>query len=86
MWFMFVIPFGIFFVVFLMIAISMFKGHKTVGDSMQNMINTVSAYAEQQAQKEIKPIEPQTKTCEYCGATLDAKATQCQSCGAKTKK
>ena len=86
MWFMFVIPFIIFFVVFLMIAFSFFRGHKQTGESMQHMINTVSAYAEQEVEKMFKELEPQNKTCEYCGATLDNNAIKCNSCGAKTKK
>ena len=86
MWFMFVVPFVIFFVVFLMIAFSIFRGHKHTSDTMQNMINTVSAYAEKEVEKIFKEVEPQNKTCEYCGATLDNNATKCNACGAKAKK
>ena len=69
-----------------MIAISAFKSHKKAGDTMQNMINTVSAYAEKEIQEIIEqPIE-ETKTCEYCGSTMSAHSSQCDSCGAKVKK
>ena len=86
MWFMFVFPFIMFFIIFTAVVFNMIRVHKASGDSVKKIINTVSAYAEQQEAKEIKPVEPQTKTCEYCGASIDAKAMKCDSCGAKAKK
>ncbi len=82
---MFVIPFIIFLITFLSIAISIFRAHRHAGGTVKDIINTVSAYAEQHAPKEVKPVEPQTKICEYCGATIDAKATKCNACGARAK-
>lgn len=86
---MFMLPFiifGIFFVVFLMIAISIFKSHQKTGDTMANMINTVSAYAENEIEKAFEPPKQETKTCEYCGSIISADSTKCDSCGAKAKK
>ena len=86
---MFALPFiifGVFFVVFLMIGISAFKTHKKTGETMQNMINTVSAYAEKELQKTFEQPKPQTKTCEYCGSTISEGSNKCEACGAKVKK
>ncbi len=90
MFFLPIIIFGVFFIVFLIIGLSAFKSHKHVGDTMQDMINTVSAYAEKEFNNAIeqldnKPHEKQ-KTCEYCGSAISAGSSKCDSCGAKVKK
>lgn len=90
MWYVFVIPFIIFFIVFLVIVKNFFRAHKHTGDTMEDMITTISAYAEKQMEDTMKEIDnssrEQTKTCEYCGSTISAGSSQCDSCGAKVKK
>ena len=95
MWYIFVIPFIIFFVVFLIIAKNFFHLHKHNGndgdiidmaESMQEMINTITIYDENEDKEEPKPIVEQTKTCEYCGSTVSIRDTKCDSCGATVKK
>lgn len=86
---MFILPFivfGIFFVVFLVIVLNIFKSHKHTGDTMQNMINTVSARMEHEIQKVFEQPKDETRICEYCGSTISANATQCEACGAKVSK
>ena len=85
MWYVFVIPFAIFFIVFLIIAKSFFRSHKRAKDSMEDMIHTISAYAEQHVE-EIAEHKEETKICEYCGSSIPANSAQCDSCGAKIKK
>ena len=46
MWYVFVIPFAIFFIVFLVIAKHFFNVHRHNDDTMEDMISTISAYAE----------------------------------------
>jgi len=89
MWFMFVVPFIVFFIIFLSVAINMFHSHKNSGYTIQNMVNTISAYAEQQKENEEveKPqIKEENKICEYCGSVVKNKSDKCGSCGAKIKK
>ena len=86
MFFLPFIIFGVFFVVFFMIIVSAVKSHKQTGDTMQNMINTVSAYAEKQMQEAFEQPQEETKTCEYCGSTISFGSTKCNACGAKVKK
>ena len=86
MWYIPIIAFGIFFVIFLAIAISAFRSHKHTGDTMRNMINTVSAYAEKEIENVFNPPKEETKICEYCGSTIPNGNTKCNSCGAKAKK
>ena len=90
MFFLPFIIFGVFFITFLMIVISAFKSHKSSADTMTNMINTVSAYAEKQANSIIGTVENQAKQsikiCEYCGSQISAGDNKCSSCGAKVKK
>ena len=90
---MFFLPFvifGVFFVVFLVIGLNAFKSHKHTTDTMTNMINTVSAYAEKQttdiSQQADNQAKQETKICEYCGSIISANETKCNSCGAKIKK
>ena len=86
MWFMFVIPFVIFFVVFLMIAINMFRGHHKNIDTMQTMIEDV---ARKNIEVHSHNIEQKyEKMCEYCGSKIASGENRCGSCGAgiKTKK
>jgi len=85
MWFMFVVPFIVFIVIFLSIAINMFFGHRNTGDTMRDMVNTISAYAEQKTQETFKEVK-EDKTCEYCGAIIKKNSNKCDSCGAKVKK
>ena len=94
MWFMFVIPFVIFFVVFLFIAKSMFRSHKKVGDTMQKMIE----HNVNKADNEIievyipvtpaQPVEPKHEEviCEYCGESVHDGQRACPSCGARVKR
>lgn len=86
MWFMFVIPFIIFFIVFLMLALHLFRGHKHSKETMQNMVNTISAYAERE--KQVQPVTPKEieHFCEYCGSNVNVNDKKCASCGAKIKK
>ena len=84
MWFMFVIPFVVFFIIFLLVAISIFKTHKKGGDTIQNMINSSADFIENEIKQVFAPKKEETKTCEYCGSTMPANSTQCNGCGAKT--
>ena len=89
MWFMFVVPFIVFFVIFLSVAINIFHGHKHTGDTIQNMVNTISAFAEQQKEDDIvKYTQPkqENRTCEYCGSSVKSNSNKCDACGAKLKK
>ena len=86
MWYVFVIPFAIFFIVFLVIAKHFFNVHRHNDDTMEDMISTISAYAEKQVQETFEQPKEETKTCEYCGSTIPANSKKCDSCGAKVKK
>ena len=93
MWFMFfVIPFVVFFVIFLSIAINIFHGHKHITDTtMKNIINTantISAYAEQKDYDYVNHVKAkeENKTCEYCGSVVKNGSNKCDACGAKIKK
>lgn len=87
MFFLPIIIFAVFFVVFIIIGLSAVKSHKQTGDTIQNMINTVSAYAKNQMQDEAElsnnQLKSETKVCEYCGSQLSAGVTKCGACGAK---
>jgi len=86
---MFVLPFiifGIFFVTFLMIAISAFKTHKRTSDTIQDMINTASIHLENETQNLFEQPKEEFKVCEYCGSRVSATSLECSSCGAKIKK
>ncbi len=86
MWFIFVIPFVVFFVIFLLIAKHFFHPHKMLDDAV-DMANTVSAYAEQiKTELEPEPEPVKEKICEYCGSTIAEGNSKCDSCGAKIKK
>ncbi|MFQ6724030.1 MAG: hypothetical protein ACLRFE_01670 [Clostridia bacterium] len=87
MWIFPFLVFGIFFAVFLIIAISIFKSHKHSGDTMQNMINTISAYAEKEIEHHVKQLDADNteKTCEYCGSKISNGSNKCDACGAKVK-
>ena len=86
MFFLPFIIFSLFFIAFLVIALSAFKNHKKTTDTMTNMINTVSAYAENEIEKAFDEPKQETKVCEYCGSIISANETKCNSCGAKIKK
>ena len=87
MWFMFVIPFIIFFVIFLSIVGSFFKSHHKVGDiklpDVDTIFDTVSAYAEKQVEN--LPKLEQEQVCEYCGSTVKTDETKCMTCRTKIK-
>ena len=53
---------------------------------MTNMINTVSASVQQEINKVLEQPKEENKVCEYCGSTIPADSTKCDSCGAKVKK
>lgn len=80
------VTFGVFFTVFLIIGFSAFKLHKRTGDTMKNMINTVSVRFENEMQKAFGQPKDETKICEYCGSTISANSAKCDACGAKVKK
>ena len=86
MWYVFVIPFVIFFVVFLFIAKSFFRSHKHAKDTMEDMVHTITAYAEKQVEETLAQPKEETKICEYCGSTVASGSKKCDSCGAKVKK
>ena len=88
MFFIPIIIFVVFFVVFLVIGLSATKMHKHSADTMTDMISTISAYADKQAKSFEDNIAKYsaTKICEYCGSSISASSTKCNSCGAKIKK
>ncbi len=88
MWFVFVIAFAVFFIIFLFIAITMFKDHKKEGKELDDMVATISAYAVKEGLEQKFPTEEQPKdiTCAYCGVKNPADASHCSSCGASLKK
>lgn len=90
MWFVFVIPFVVFFVIFLSIAKKLFKGHRSDEDSMNKMLeeqsyeeppkgDIVELYIPAQLAQE----KEEYKTCEYCGERVPAEKRECPSCGAR---
>lgn len=83
MWFVFVIPLIIFFVIFLAVAKSIFFSHKSAQKDIQDMVMTISAYT--QNNTEVKQEVAVEKVCEYCGAKLPNGADKCPSCGASKK-
>ena len=92
MWFVFVIPFVMFFVVFLFIAKNLFKSHKVDKDTMQNMIEKDSIYNSQpEVTNEYAPadseqvieIKDKEFLCDYCGKKVNPGQTACSSCGAR---
>ena len=91
MWFMFVFPFIIFFVVFLGIITTFFKTHKQVGDIKSKVSQTISAFPETYEPIEIfvpvTPKEPKIEyvVCEYCGSKVKSSELKCNACGAKIK-
>lgn len=78
--------FGVFFIVFLMIAVRTAKLHKKAGKTISNIFETVSSNVEQQIENRLGQSKEETKTCEYCGSTIPADSSKCDSCGAKIKK
>ena len=86
MWYVFIIPFVAFFITFLCIAGSVFRAHKHSNDTMQDMVNTISAYAEKEVQQAFTTKHEETKTCEYCGSKISNNNSKCDSCGAKGNK
>ncbi len=83
MWFVFIVPLIIFFAIFLGIAKSIFFSHKSAEKDMQDMVTTISAYAEKSA--EIQQEIVKEKICEYCGAKVPHGVNKCTSCGASVK-
>ena len=91
MWFMFVVPFVIFFGIFLFVAFSIFGTHKKVENTTKDIIPTISAYPETYEPVEVfVPVthvetKEETYICEYCGSKIKLGETKCESCGAKLK-
>lgn len=91
MWFMFVVPFAIFFVIFLAVAFSFFGTHKKVKDITKEVTTTISAFPETFEPIDIfvpvKPVEPkeEDRFCEYCGSKIKSGENKCDACGAKVK-
>ena len=86
MWFMFVIPFIIFFTIFLGIVGSMFRSHQKNGDSMQTMIEEVARKRMEDLSSQATPAEPVQCICEYCGSKVGPNENRCSACGAGVKK
>lgn len=83
MWFVFIVPLIIFFVIFLGIAKSIFLSHKSAEKNIQDMVTTISAYADKTSSVEQEIIKE--VVCEYCGAKVPDGASKCQACGASVK-
>lgn len=97
MWFMFVIPFVIFFIVFLMIAKSMFRSHKKTVERMRNMVKNASGDGDQEVVEVYIPVQsiqqnqaeaskPKEIVCDYCGERVSESKSECPSCGARLRK
>jgi hypothetical protein len=85
MFFLPIIIFGVFFIVFLIIGLSIFKSHKHTVDTMTTMITTVARNVEGNMDIKTEPKE-ESKICEYCGSSIPSNSAKCNSCGAKVKK
>ena len=91
MFFLPIIIFGIFFMVFLIIGLSIFKSHKHIveknKDTMIDIINTISANSDELIIGEVvEDNKQETRICEYCGSSIPVNSAKCDSCGAKIKK
>ncbi len=86
MWFMFVVPFIIFFIVFTFIVRSFIRSHKSTDIIIRQTGSTISAFAEEKIENVIEKPKEETKVCEYCGSVVANNSVKCNSCGAKVKK
>ena len=90
MWFMFVIPFIMFFITFLTIVFTTIRAHNHSKSATKSSPTTISRHPESiEIYVPVTPIQQpkeDVKTCEYCGSKIKSGETKCDACGAKVKK
>lgn len=83
MWYLFVIPFAVFFIFFLAVSLTVFSHGKKIHKEAKRQIEIVLEQPEEIVVGQ--ELEKPEIHCDYCGEVVADGQKKCSSCGARVK-